>query len=96
MWRNDELFRPWFHNTGRLDCAGRPESIEALQEGYMTLVASDTDLKDTTIWLDNEDEILAKAPLLNREQIRVSYILWGIFGAHNRGGKLYGVRMGDG
>lgn len=72
MWRNDELFRPWFHNTGRIDCAGRPESIESLKQGYRTLVDSYTDLKDSTQWLDSEDEILAKAPLLDREQIKVS------------------------
>jgi sarcosine oxidase/L-pipecolate oxidase len=74
MWRNDELFKPWFHHTGRLDCAGQPESLESLREGFKTLVESDTDLKDTTVWLDNEDEILAKAPLLDREQIKVSHL----------------------
>jgi sarcosine oxidase/L-pipecolate oxidase len=72
MWRNDKLFKPWFHNTGRIDCAGQPDSIESLKKGYQTLVESDTDLKDSTVWLDTEEEILAKAPLLDREQIKVS------------------------
>jgi sarcosine oxidase/L-pipecolate oxidase len=72
MWRNDELFKPWFHSTGRIDCAGQPDSIESLKKGYQTLVESDTDLKDSTVWLDTEEEILAKAPLLDREQIKVS------------------------
>jgi len=76
MWRNDELFKPWFHNTGRLDCAGQPESLKSLREGFKTLVESDSDLKDTTVWLDNEDAILAKAPLLDREQIKVSHCLY--------------------
>ena len=76
MWRNDELFKPWFHNTGRLDCAGQPESLKSLREGFKTLVDSDSDLKDSTVWLDNEDEILAKAPLLDREQIKVSHCVY--------------------
>jgi sarcosine oxidase/L-pipecolate oxidase len=74
MWRKDELFKPWFHNTGRIDCAGRPESIESLRNAFRTLVDSDTDLKDSTRWLDSEDEILAKAPLLDRDQVKVSNV----------------------
>lgn len=71
MWRNDELFKPWFHNTGRLDCAGESESLEGLAKSYAALLASDSDLKETTEWLDDEDAILRKAPLLDRQQIKV-------------------------
>ncbi len=73
MWRHDALFKPWFHNTGRLDCAGQPESLRDLRRSYQDLLESDSDLKETTEWLDDEDAILRKAPLLSREQIKVGY-----------------------
>lgn len=76
MWRHDELFKPWFHNTGRVDCAGRTESIETLRKGYQALMESDTDLGDSTEWLDDEDAILRKAPLLDRSQIEVRGSGW--------------------
>lgn len=97
MWRHDPLFKPWFHNTGRIDCAGQKESIKALEAGYQALMESDTDLKDTTEWLDDEDAILKKAPLLDREQIKVSTTNVGCTElANGRDGKDCGVKTGDG
>lgn len=101
MWRNDKLFKPWFHNTGRIDCAGRPESIEGLQKGYQALMDSDTDLKDTTEWLDDEDAILQKAPLLDRQQIQVGHLVINQHEAlpwanTDRAGRGYGAATADG
>ncbi|KAM3068237.1 hypothetical protein ACMFMG_011282 [Clarireedia jacksonii] len=38
MWRNDELFKPFFHNTGRLDCESSEEGIAALRKEYQMLL----------------------------------------------------------
>jgi sarcosine oxidase / L-pipecolate oxidase len=69
MWRNDDLFRPFFHNTGRMDCEHTEEGIEGLRAQYQTLL--DAGLGAENEWLDSEDEILAKMPLLKREKIKV-------------------------
>jgi sarcosine oxidase/L-pipecolate oxidase len=55
-----------------MDCAGSEDGIKGLAEQYRSLMDSDAGLKETTEWLDNEDEILAKMPLLKRENIKVS------------------------
>ncbi|KAK7756496.1 hypothetical protein SLS62_001330 [Diatrype stigma] len=69
MWKNDELFKPFFHNTGRLDCEHTEEGLKSLREEYQALLDADVGLGDTHEWLDSEDEILAKMPLLPRDQI---------------------------
>ncbi|KAF2645002.1 fructosyl peptide oxidase [Massarina eburnea CBS 473.64] len=68
MWRNDELFRPFFHNTGRLDCESSEQGLESLRKEYQQQL--DAGLEESTEWLDSEDEILEKIPLLERENIR--------------------------
>ena len=70
MWRNDELFKPFFHSTGRLDCEGTREGIAALKQQYQTLLDANVGLEKTNEWLDNEDAILEKMPLLERDQIQ--------------------------
>ncbi|KAK6855527.1 hypothetical protein PG995_007678 [Apiospora arundinis] len=70
MWRHDELFKPYFHNTGRMDCEGTEKGIAALKQQYQTLLDVDVGLEKTTEWLDSEDAILAKMPLLERDQIK--------------------------
>ncbi|WVF66954.1 hypothetical protein IAT40_001697 [Kwoniella sp. CBS 6097] len=70
MWKNDELFKPFFHNTGRIDCAHTPEAIEELKEAFEAVKHAGHGLEDTSEWLDSEDAILAKMPLLEREQIK--------------------------
>jgi sarcosine oxidase/L-pipecolate oxidase len=54
-----------------LDCEHTEEGIEGLKKQYQALLDADAGLDKTTEWLDNEDEILAKMPLLEREQIKV-------------------------
>ncbi|KAJ4422365.1 hypothetical protein N0V82_003019 [Gnomoniopsis sp. IMI 355080] len=68
MWKNDELFKPFFHNTGRMDCEVSKSGVDSLRREYETLV--NAGLGETHEWLDTEDEILAKLPLLPRENIK--------------------------
>ncbi|KAL2135308.1 hypothetical protein VTI74DRAFT_9076 [Chaetomium olivicolor] len=70
MWRNDDLFKPFFHNTGRLDCEHTEEGIASLRRQYQSLLDANAGLEETHEWLDNEDAILAKMPLLPRDQIK--------------------------
>ncbi|OWZ61044.1 fructosyl amino acid oxidase [Cryptococcus neoformans Bt63] len=70
MWRNDEVFKPYFHNTGRLDCAHTSESIASLRKSYEAILKAESGLEKTHHWLSTEDEILARAPLLDRQQIK--------------------------
>ncbi|KAF2635369.1 putative sarcosine oxidase [Massarina eburnea CBS 473.64] len=70
MWRNDELFKPFFHNTGRLDCAHTDEGIEGLKKQYQSLLDAGVGLGESNDWLDSEDEILKKLPLLDRHSIK--------------------------
>ncbi|KAK6078896.1 sarcosine oxidase [Seiridium cupressi] len=71
MWNEDELFKPFFHNTGRLDCEHTEDGIKGLRAQYQTLLDAGVGLEKTTEWLDSEEEIVAKVPLLEREQINV-------------------------
>lgn len=70
MWKNDKLFKPFFHNTGRMDCEQTEEGIEGLRKQYKKLLDAGVGLEKTHEWLNNEDEILAKMPLLKRENIK--------------------------
>nr|6Y4J_A Chain A, Fructosyl Peptide Oxidase [Escherichia coli] len=68
MWNEDELFKKFFHNTGRLDCAHGEKDIADLKKRYQNLV--DWGLDATVEWLDSEDEILKRMPQLTRDQIK--------------------------
>ena len=43
-----------------------------MKQAYQALLDANAGLEETNEWLDSEEEILAKMPLLNREQIKVS------------------------
>ncbi|KAJ4335755.1 hypothetical protein N0V87_005870 [Didymella glomerata] len=79
MWRDDELFKPFFHNTGRLDCA-HGDGVEGLRQSYEALLNANAGLEATNHWLDSEDAILSKMPLLDREQIRGWKAVWNTDG----------------
>ena len=49
--------------------------MASLREEYQALLDANVGLEKTHEWLENEDEILAKMPLLEREQIKVSALL---------------------
>jgi sarcosine oxidase/L-pipecolate oxidase len=54
----------------QLDCAHGEEGLTDLQQAYQALLDADAGLEATTEWLDSEDEILKKMPLLDRDQIK--------------------------
>ncbi|KAJ6104729.1 hypothetical protein N7523_011049 [Penicillium sp. IBT 18751x] len=70
MWQNDELFRPFFHQVGMIDCSSSKEGIENLERKYQTLLDAGIGLEKTNFWLKTEEEILAKAPNFTREQVK--------------------------
>ena len=43
-----------------------------LRQEYKALLDAGAGLEESTEWLENEDEILQKMPLLEREKIKVS------------------------
>ena len=49
--------------------------MASLREEYQALLDANVGLEKTHEWLESEDEILAKMPLLEREQIKVSVLL---------------------
>ncbi|KAK2767525.1 hypothetical protein FQN54_003682 [Arachnomyces sp. PD_36] len=70
MWKNDPLFKPFFHNVGMLDCSSSEEGITSLRRNYQSLIDANAGLENTNIWLESEDEILARAPQFTREQVK--------------------------
>jgi sarcosine oxidase/L-pipecolate oxidase len=56
--------------TRKLDCAHGEKGIAGLQEAYQALLDANAGLETTNYWLDSEDAILDKAPLLDRSQIQ--------------------------
>ncbi|KAJ5390965.1 uncharacterized protein N7496_002033 [Penicillium cataractarum] len=70
MWKNDPLFKSFFHQVGMIDCSSSEEGIGGLQRKHQSLIDANIGLEKTNFWLDNEDEILAKAPQFSRKQIK--------------------------
>jgi len=60
----------------QLDCAHTPSSLSSLKHTYQSLLSAGAGLETTTTWLDTEEEILSKAPLLSRDQIRGWKAIW--------------------
>lgn len=83
----------------QLDCAHGKKGIEGLRSAYQALLDANAGLDATNEWLDSEDEILERMPLLQRDQIKVSIIqqlvLQSLMYAY-RAGKQYLVKMGGG
>ena len=53
-----------------MDCAHGETGLADLKQAYQALLDANAGLEKTTEWLDSEDEILKKMPLLDREQIK--------------------------
>ncbi|OQD68854.1 hypothetical protein PENDEC_c030G03954 [Penicillium decumbens] len=70
MWKNDELFKPFFHNVGMIDCSSSEEGIASLRRKHQSLIDAGIGLEKTNVWLESEEEILARAPHFTREQIK--------------------------
>ncbi|KAH6980774.1 fructosyl amino acid oxidase [Ilyonectria sp. MPI-CAGE-AT-0026] len=69
MWKKDDLFKPFFHNVGLIHCSSSKEGIENLRREYQSFNSANGELEKTNIWLDSEDEILAKVPPFTRDQV---------------------------
>lgn len=54
----------------QLDCAHGEKGIVGLQSAYQALLDAKVGLEATNHWLDSEDAILSKMPLLERSQIQ--------------------------
>lgn len=59
-----------------MDCEHTEEGIEGLREQYQALRDANAGLEKSHEWLDSEDEILAKMPLLQRDQIQGWKAIW--------------------
>jgi sarcosine oxidase/L-pipecolate oxidase len=54
----------------QLDCEHTEKGIEGLRKQYQTLLDAGVGLEMTNEWLDTEEQILEKAPQLEREKIK--------------------------
>ncbi|KAJ4181901.1 hypothetical protein NW759_017163 [Fusarium solani] len=70
MWRNDPLFKPFFHNVGMIDCSSSKEGIANLRRKHQTLIDAGVDLDKANTWLESEDELLAKMPWFTKEHVK--------------------------
>ncbi|KAL2812266.1 FAD dependent oxidoreductase [Aspergillus granulosus] len=70
MWKNDPLFRPFFHHVGMIDTSSTAEGIANLKRKHQALIDVGVGLEKTNFLLDSEDEILAKLPHFTREQVK--------------------------
>ncbi|OJJ86140.1 NAD(P)/FAD-dependent oxidoreductase [Aspergillus glaucus CBS 516.65] len=72
MWKNDQLFKPFFHNVGMIDCSSSEKGIANLRRKYQSLIDANVGLEKTKTWLDNEKKVLARVrvPPFTREQTK--------------------------
>lgn len=85
-------------DMSQLDCASSVEGVKGLREEYEEMRSGGSGLENTTEWLDDEEAILAKMPLLERRSIGVSLISGGETGVADyiRAGKPSGAKTEDG
>ncbi|KAJ5658641.1 uncharacterized protein N7484_002290 [Penicillium longicatenatum] len=69
MWRNDPLFKPFFHQVGMIDCSSSEEGIKSLERKYQALVDTGIGLEKTNFLL-NDAEIAARVPPFTEEQTK--------------------------
>ncbi|KAL3480917.1 FAD dependent oxidoreductase [Aspergillus californicus] len=70
MWKNDPLFKPFFHNVGMIDCSSSEEGILGLRRKHQDLINAGNGLERTNTWLDSEDDLLSRLPQFTREQVK--------------------------
>ncbi|KAJ9112681.1 hypothetical protein QFC22_006183 [Naganishia vaughanmartiniae] len=63
MWRNDPVFRNYYHEVGELSAASQPEHIADLRRSYEAKLNHPTKSKEVK-WLGNREEIIAHCPHL--------------------------------
>ncbi|CAI7669350.1 unnamed protein product [Penicillium manginii] len=70
MWKNDDLFKPFFHNVGMIDCSSSGDGIANLRKKLQSLLDANVGLEKTNFWLGSEEEILQKLPQFTKEQVK--------------------------
>ncbi|KAJ5615194.1 hypothetical protein N7537_000308 [Penicillium hordei] len=70
MWKNDPLFKPFFHNVGMIDASSSEDGIANLRKHYQSIIDANIGLEKTNWLLESEDDILEKVPAFTREQIK--------------------------
>lgn len=55
-----------------IHCSSSKEGIANLRRAHQSLIVANSELEKTNIWLDSEDEILAKVPPFTRDQVEVT------------------------
>ncbi|KAK7431159.1 hypothetical protein QQZ08_002199 [Neonectria magnoliae] len=70
MWKNDPLFKPFFHNVGMFDCSSSEEGIANLRRKHQALLDANVGMDKTNVWLESEAEILAALPCFTKEQVK--------------------------
>ncbi|PCG97016.1 FAD dependent oxidoreductase [Penicillium occitanis (nom. inval.)] len=70
MWKNDELFKPFFHNVGMMGTSSSKAGIASLRREYQSIIDAGIGLEKSNFWVDSEDEILAKLPQFAKEQVK--------------------------
>lgn len=75
-------------NTLQLDCESSEAGIAALREEYQILLEAGVGLEESNHWLDSEEEILSKLPLLEKQNIKVDFQSYDV---HN---ELYRTKQG--
>ncbi|ORY23686.1 peroxisomal sarcosine oxidase [Naematelia encephala] len=74
-WKNDPVFCPHCHPTGRIDVASGPDrKADELYAKYQAMLAEGRG--DEFEWLDNEEEIVRRAPHLHGAHIQGWKGLW--------------------
>ncbi|KAJ5222508.1 uncharacterized protein N7469_008748 [Penicillium citrinum] len=70
MWKNDPLFRSYFHNVGMIDCSSSKDGIANLRTKFQSLIDANVGLEKTNFFLDSEDELLQKLPQFTKDQVK--------------------------
>lgn len=81
-WKTDSVFKPYYHGTGRVSGlvespaersqvtgASTPQQVQALRSAYEAAVAHGCG--STHEWLENEEDIVRRAPHLAGTNIKV-------------------------
>jgi sarcosine oxidase/L-pipecolate oxidase len=55
-----------------IHCSSSKEGIANLRQAHQSRIVAISELENTNIWLDSEDEILAKVSPFTRDQVEVT------------------------
>ncbi|KAK4685229.1 sarcosine oxidase / L-pipecolate oxidase, partial [Tremellales sp. Uapishka_1] len=73
-WKNDPVFKPYYHATGRVTGASTPEQVAGLKRAYEKAI--EHGMGDLYEWLETEEDIVRRAPHLAGTTIQGWKGLW--------------------